>query len=540
MEGVPSVVITPSGGSLKGTVPATAGRPLRRRLGGIVLSLLAAVAFATAYAQQWQESPVVFIYADPSPPISIDPAIANLDYDFNVTRNVYEGLTTYSPQELTLEPALATSWTQDGNTWTFTLRQGVKFHDGTDFTAEDVKVSIERMLALNQGATYLIQTVTSVEVVDDYTVRIATQNPDAFLPANLAHIGIVSADAVRAHEVDGDWAQAWFAENAAGTGPYALAEYRPPEQTVLHRFEDWWGGWEPGSIDEAVIRYVGETASRAQALERGDIDFANYLPLDDVLRIGNARGFHLVTGYEPYSFPAIYLNTQKAPTSDIDVRRAIRLAFSYDTMNQYYQGYSVTPRGPIPDYIPGSTEAELPEVRQDIEAAKALMAGRRETIRCIVPANNADFAVAATVLQASLAEIGIDVVLDTMPFAQMLQAYESPDTQPHCTMYGNANISPDPTAFLQAHFYTSGYYNKALLNDPEVDNLTEMAKQTFDEAVRTELLAEAQRRIVAAEPVIWTARPLLVYAVPDHVHGFEVDAADYRIIRLKDIRISQR
>src|SRR5437588_7262749 len=104
-----------------------------------------------APAQAWQRSPVVMKFADSEEPVSIDPAIANVDFDFNVTRNTYEGLTTYSTKTLHLQPALATSWKGSGRSWTFNLRRGVRFTDGTLFTARDVTASINRTLGINQG-----------------------------------------------------------------------------------------------------------------------------------------------------------------------------------------------------------------------------------------------------------------------------------------------------------------------------------------------------------------------------------------------------
>src|SRR5262249_38977456 len=139
---------------------------------------------------------------------------------------------------------------QDGKTYTFTLRQGVKFHGGNDFTADDVKATLDRVKAINQGPSFLITNVTNVTVVDPKTVTIATDAPDPFLPAHLVKIGIVSAKTIAANVKDNDNARAYFAENADGTGPYQLKSWDKGSQINLVKNQVWWKGWQPGSIDE--------------------------------------------------------------------------------------------------------------------------------------------------------------------------------------------------------------------------------------------------------------------------------------------------
>ena len=166
-----------------------------------------------------------FVWADAGEPSTLDPAITGINWEFTVDRNVYDHLTTYdSADPSTILPALATEWSNDGqNTWTFKLRDGVTFHDGTPFSAEDVQASIDRILRLGQGQAYLISSVASVTVVDATTVRIETKSPDVFLAANLSHIEIVAKKDIDANAADDG--QKWFSENMNGTGPY--------------RFESW-------------------------------------------------------------------------------------------------------------------------------------------------------------------------------------------------------------------------------------------------------------------------------------------------------------
>ncbi|RUX69192.1 hypothetical protein EOA25_41085, partial [Mesorhizobium sp. M2A.F.Ca.ET.040.01.1.1] len=180
------------------------------------------------------------VYADAGEPSTIDPAKANVNWEFTVTRNIYDRLVDFDLTDPSkLLPALATEWKQDGKVWTFKLRDGVTFHDGTAFDANDVKATLDRLLKIGQGQSYLVDDIASVTVVDPKTVKVETKAPTVFLASNLSRIEMLSDEDIAKHK--DDLGQAWFNENANGTGPYEFVSWTRGTQIELKRNDKWWG-----------------------------------------------------------------------------------------------------------------------------------------------------------------------------------------------------------------------------------------------------------------------------------------------------------
>lgn len=509
----------------------------------VAASLLAVISGAGAHgayashSNAFQRSPVTVKFAESGEPVSIDPAIANVDFDFNVTRNTYEGLTTYSTKTLRVQPALATSWAVRGRVWTFNLRRNVHFIDGSRFTAQDVSATIKRTLAINQGEAYLISDVKTVKVVNPYKVRITTSAPDVYLAANLAHIGVVSRAGIVRHGNFKNWAKAWFASHTDGTGPYTLQHWTHGSQLVLVRNTGYWRGWKPGQVNRFVDVFVSNVSTRVQGVQGGQYTLGNYLPVSDALRVGKSAGFKIVTGFENFSFPAIYLNDTTVPTNNLKVREAFAKAFDYKAMIAYDHGLAVTPRAPIPSFLPLSPEKRFPPRAQNLNAAKALAnaSGKKgSTITCGVPTGFAEFNVAATLFQAAGQQLGISVKLQNEPFAQFINDVHNSKVQ--CAILGEANLSPDPTGFFASHYISGAFYNLAHFSNPAFDKLVVQIRKTFRPGPRFGLLYRANKMIVDDYNTIWTVRPRLVWAVPKYVTGFTVDPTDYHIVRLYDLR----
>ena len=177
-----------------------------------------------------------------------------------------------------------------------TLRDGVKFHDGSPFSADDVKATLDRLLKIGQGQSYLVADITEVTVVDPHTVKITTKAPNVFLAGNLSRIEIMSAKDIARHAADADKGEAWFGQNANGTGPYQFVSWTRGAQIELKRNAAWWGEFPKGAFDRVIDRFVADGANRARGLEGGEYDLANFVPRDDARRIGKSSGFHVVEG----------------------------------------------------------------------------------------------------------------------------------------------------------------------------------------------------------------------------------------------------
>lgn len=499
--------------------------------------------------EEWEPAPVKFVWSDYGEPFTIDPAIVQDSASFAFARNVYEALVEIDLDKLQVIPRLATQWqtSQDGLTWTFKLRTDVRFHDGTAFDANAVKVSIERMLGIGQGSSFLIDKISAVNVVDSSTVTITTKVLDPYLLAHLVKIGMVSPAAVAAHKTaDDPWAKVWFAENTAGSGPYRLTAWEKGAQLTLSKNQDWWFGWQPGSIDEVTFKWAGESTTRAQMLSRGEADLVGWLPPNDVLPIAKQPGFQLVEWKTFDTDPGIFLNTKKAPLDNLKVRQALVAAFDYQAVIDYYQGYGSTPGGPVPADFPGGGAQGFAPFKQDLGKAKQLIQESgidpgATKLTFIVPSGQAEFLFGATDLQASAKQLGFAIEISEVPWAQMLELYKSDDTSAHLTDFALTPYSLDPIQYLRPFYYSTGFYNMCKYRNPAVDRLIDQASTTADAAAREQLLAQAETVIRDDAVCVWGCTPRLVDAVPDYVVGYHMDITDYRwATKFYPIRIKKR
>lgn len=247
-------------------------RPASRR--AIITSVLLATAFLPVTAVAQDSS--VFVYADAGEPTTLDPARTNTNYEFTVTRSVYDRLINYDlDNPSSLQPGASRGMDTGRECMDCQTARGVKFHDGTSFDAEDVKATLDRLLKLKLGQSYLVSEITGVAVIDPATVRIETAQPNVFLPANLSKIEMLSADDITAHGGDGD---TFFAEGGNGTGPYKFVARKRGVQIELERNTDWWGKFSEKPFDRIVDRFVEDGANRARGVEGGEFDMANFIP----------------------------------------------------------------------------------------------------------------------------------------------------------------------------------------------------------------------------------------------------------------------
>jgi peptide/nickel transport system substrate-binding protein len=520
--------------------PETVGGSRRRfaRIGAAV-AVVAALAAPASFAAQsatkqttdWAKGPVTFVFASAIEPSHIDPGTA-VDLDsFSATRNLYDSLVMETPS-LKLAPGLATKWTAKGKTWTFTLRQGVKFTDGSSLTAAGVKLSLERSMALKQGSAYLLASIKKIAAPNPRTLVVTTAQPDPFLPTHVTKIGIVSAEGIKKNKTASDpWATKYFDSNSDGTGPYVLDKWQKGVQITLKKNTSWWKGWQAGSIDVAINKFVGDTAARVQMFQRGDVDFAELWPPSDAVRVGKQKGFKLLTVDTFELDPVFYLNTKKPPFNNKLVRQAAQYAFDYKAMLGFYKGYGTTPTGPIPaDYVAG---AKFPAYKQDLAKAKALIQQSgvdvaQYPIKFLLPAGLQSFSVGATILQQSLQQVGFKVNIVQMQFPQIFQAFQKVETSAESSAIISSPYTNDPTIFINNFYLPGGTFNFSLYDNPKVTNLVKQARVTLDEGKRNSLLRQAQRIIRDDAPSIWSVRPKTLVVVPDYVKGYAMPRTDYR------------
>jgi peptide/nickel transport system substrate-binding protein len=338
--------------------------------------------------------------------------------------NMYETLIRANPPGSAepYSPLLATEWTvsKDGLKWTFKLRQGVKFHDGTSFNADAVKYSIERTKRLALGAAYMWDVVKAVKVLGTYSVEFDLTSAVALEP--MLASGYAAWMISPASKAKGD---KWFNDGSGhddGTGPYTLVSYQPKEQAVFKKFDAYWGGWKPNQYDTVVYKFTSDPQTEMQMLQSGDVDVAMTLPKDIAQQMKSDTNLNVV-GTPGMENVFIYLNCQKKPLDNVLVRQALSYATPYNDIIQLAENGEATPaHGPVPTSLwPG--DPSLPAYSYDLAKARQLLAqagypGGGFKLLMTTNSNRTFETQAGVLIKESYKKVGVDVTLRPMPWNQ--------------------------------------------------------------------------------------------------------------------------
>lgn len=374
--------------------------------------------------------------------LTLDPHAQNEGPTHTIRHQMYEPLII---RDVTgaFEPALATDWApkeDDPTVWVFNLREGVKFHDGADFTAEDVVFSFERAMQPNSDMKELINSITEVRAVDDYTVEMVTNGPNPILPANLTNLFIMDKGWAEANDTaevqDFEGGEITYATtNTNGTGPYKLQSREPDVRTVMTINEEYWGRDQfPMEVTEIVYTPIQNPATRVAAMLSGEIDFLQDMPVQDLERVENGDG--LTVKQAPQNrviFFGLHMGPEdiegdnvegKNPLADVRVRKAMSMAINRDAIQQVVMRGQSIPAGMIaPPFVNGWTAEMDAESVTDVAGAKALMeeAGYADGFSIRLDCPNDRYINDEAICQAAvgmLGQIGVTVNLDAKPKAQ--------------------------------------------------------------------------------------------------------------------------
>ena len=462
--------------------------------------------------------------------LSMDPYRYNETPTNQFMLHIYETLIT-NDHDGNIIPCLAESWetSEDGLTWTFHLRQGVKFHDGSDFTAEDVLASIEVARDTASPSVFANNCASIAEITapNDYTVVITTSTVNPVLLSDLAPVYILKKE-----NVEGKTEQE-IASVVCGTGRYKFVEQVAEDHIDIVANEDYWG--EVPEIKNVRFRPISNEATRTATMLSGEVDLCVDIAVRDVERLQNTEGINVVT--QP-GLRAIYLNIDgrdespavegQNPMADPKVRQAMYHAIDIDTIIQNVMNGMATPMvSYIPEtYIGGDPSAE--RLQYDPELAQQLLteAGYPDGFTVTLDAPNDRYVNDADVAQAVagyLERVGITVNLNLMPKANFFTYIKPAQNQTGFLMTGWSDSSGDGTTLARdlLHSYTDeatmGAVNRGHYSNPEVDALVEEAMQTIDEEQRAELVRQADaiaREEVAYIPLHWEHD---IYAMKDDI-----------------------
>lgn len=504
---------------------------MNKLLKPLAAALIAGTASLAAFSGQAAAETVLRL--DEVPVGELDPGKATDYADSILMFNVYDTLVLSKQGGPGVVPHLAESWETDGKTYTFKLRQGVKFQSGNPLTAEDVVFSLNRMKTLGQGLSHLFAEVEKAEAVDATTVKFTLAHPYSPFISALLRLPIVDKKVVMANLGQGDgemkdWGQAYLSTHAAGSGAYKVVSHNPQEETVMAKNADYFLGVPAKAPDTVRFRYGLEAATVRTLIAQGEHDISSQWLPPEVLKSLAGQGAQLLTEGGGTGF-YIKLNTTKKPFDDVNCRLAVVNAFDYGTAikmvaitDQVALGSPAT--GPLPVGMLGSLPASE-TFKRDVEAAKKHLADCKYkpedfTLELSwvgeVPLEERF----ALLMQANFAEIGIKSEVKKIPWALFSEQVTKPENTPNVSQVFINAVTGDPDTLLYNMYHSSAagtWQSTEYLKDTKIDELLDKARTVTGDDERAALYVEAGKRLRELAPTIYAYDQNSVFAASKRV-----------------------
>ena len=477
----------------------------------LIISAVAAAALATGAMANAK----TFRYSTSGDILGLDPYTNNEGPTNTMKSNLYEGL-IHRSHDLSLHPALATDWEQTSPTmWRFNLRKGVTFHNGNDFTADDVLSSLARIRLPASNMTFAVASIEKVVKVNDHAIDIITKYPDPTLLLNLPLFWIMDKEWLEANDAftieEGATVKTFANLNVNGTGPFMLDEWVPDTRTVLVPNPNWWST-PTHNLTKAIFTPIGNSATRVAALLSGEIDLMYPVPLQDVPRLENTAGVDALQGPE---LRTIFLGfdqhrdelldmpgTGKNPFKDVRVRKAFYQAIDINAIKRVVMRNAATPTAlMIAPGINGFQKDMNKRFPYDPEAAKKLLAeagypdGFPLTLDCPNDRYVNDEAICLAVIPM-LKRIGIDVKLNAQTKSlhfQKIGRKEGWNTSFFMLGWtpGTYDAHNPLLQLMSLDGDGQGTWNCGRYTDPRVEELTDLIASETDVTRRNAMIREA-------------------------------------------------
>ena len=471
------------------------------------LLLVLALAALPAYA-------VNLKWAAQNDVITLDPHSQNHATTNGVMQHTYEGLTRYNKQYQP-EPCLATGWKQISDTqWRFNLRKGVKFQDGTPFTADDVVFSFTRILQPQGTMQIYVTGIKEVKKVDDLTVDFILGGPNPIMHRLIVDFRIMSkawaaknkSENVQDYKNKED---TFASRNTNGTGPYILKSWEPDKQIVMTVNKNWWGKLD-GNVTDVVYTPIKSNSTRVAALLSGDVDLVTDLPVQDVEVLKKDPKLKILDGHEvrtifigmdQFNDELKYSNIKgKNPFKDVKVRKALNLAVDREAIRRVtMRGLSIPAAMMVAPGVHGYSK-ELDKIgKVDIDGAKKLLAeaGYPNGFEFGLDCPNDRYVNDEKICQALVgmwARIGLKVSLNAQPMATFIAKIQNFDTSAYMLGWGVATF--DGLYTLQSLMRTKttgadGSFNLGRISDAKLDAMIDTMKTETDVKKRDALMRDA-------------------------------------------------
>ncbi|MFW6076673.1 MAG: ABC transporter substrate-binding protein [Hyphomicrobiales bacterium] len=447
--------------------------------------------------------------------LTLDPHAQNEGPTHTMSHQMYEPL-LQRDMEAQIIPALATEWApldDDPTVWEFKLRQGVTFHDGAPFTADDVVFSLNRAMHPDSGMKTLLASVEEVTKVDDHTVHISTEGPNPLLPNNLTNLFIMNEAWATEHGVEKPQNFAAGEENYAvrntnGTGAFKLVSREPDSRTVLEANEDYWGKDEfPLEVTDMIFTPIQSASTRVAALLSGEVDLILDVPVQDLERVDEGDGLDVRTA--PQNRTVFFgmnvadetlenADADGNPFADVKVRQALDMVLDREAIQQVVMRGHSAPTGVImPPFVNGWTEEldEYPDV--DLEKAKALMeeAGYGDGFTVTLHCPNDRYINDEAICQAAagmFGRIGVDVDLEAQAKERHFPLLENLETDFYMLGWGVPTFDSEYVFNFLYHTRTEEYggWNATRYSNEEMDEKIRSLATMTDLEARDALIAE--------------------------------------------------
>ncbi|MDD9921775.1 MAG: ABC transporter substrate-binding protein [Boseongicola sp.] len=478
-----------------------------------------------------------FNWAVTTDPQTMDPHAVNSAPVLGFLNNVYEGLVRRG-KDMTVEPALATSWEPigDGDGWRFILRQGVTFQDGAEFNADDVVFSYQRASNEASDTRSWFAPISEVIKVDDYTVDFMTNAPNPIFPGSIANWMIMDSGWAEANNAalpdkeNGNFATL----NANGTGAFQVTAREPGLRTVLEPFSGWWGDAEH-NITKATVQPIQNSATALAALLSGDVDFINPVPIQDVARLQGNSDVKVIQGIEarvimlgfPHEADALKYSaetTDANPFADVRVRQAVAHAVNVPAILQtIMRGNAEEVSQLVSPAMNGYSTSLVARPEFNIEKAKALLAeaGYADGFSFGLKCPNNRYLNDESVCQAitgMLAQIGVTATLDAMPVQNYWPELRADNYDMYLLGWSPGTFDAEhPIRFLASTPNPEkklGSWNFGGFSNARVDELLPMIQSEIDPGKRQAMIDETHKILqddvayvpMYVQPLVWGAR----------------------------------